>query len=102
MRAAAAAFKQGLRMSYGSTPSSSNEETKAIAPRELILPPGKQLTDKVLKKLYDIEGLLGSSATSNVHKAVELESREPCALKIVKRTSFQGHPEVSSSFMHTL
>ena len=111
LRAAAAAFSQGIRRSF-SVPSlssststsdssaSSNEELKHIDSRELVLPPGQQISDKELNKLYELApssspgSVLGRTSSAVVRLAVEHSSGEVCALKIVERSSLSSSPSL--------
>jgi len=88
MRAAFAAFNGGFRRS-----------SKEAPDRELVLQPGKQITDKELQSLYNITtaSTIGTSNTAKVHAAVELASGDPCAVKIVLRTTFAKHPSLLRS-----
>ncbi|GMI32356.1 hypothetical protein TrCOL_g226 [Triparma columacea] len=80
MRAAAAAFSQGLRSSFSGPPS-----------RELILPPNKQTKDKDLESIYTMGDKVGGSSRCSVHSCVEVASGEQCCLKVVKRDKFGQH-----------
>ncbi|GMH58506.1 hypothetical protein TrST_g1031 [Triparma strigata] len=98
MRAAAAAFTQGFRRS-SSTPNLAGDS------RDLVLPPGRQSSDKEVDKLYEKGEKIGSGR-GEIFKAVEVESGEPCALKIIVRSnlnpnllaSLRNESTITSSF----
>jgi len=54
------------------------------------LPPGRQKSDKEVNALYRIGEVVGAGSSSEVRKAVEVSSGEPCALKIVSRKKFNA------------
>ena len=102
MRAAIAAFSSGFRRS-SSSPDLTNAETASIDSRELVLQPGRQVNDKEIDGaggvyvVPRVPQLLGETANSRVIKATDRASGDPCALKIVLRSSFSSSPSLLAS-----
>jgi serine/threonine protein kinase len=98
MRAALDAFKSGFRRS-SSSPSLSTD-THGIDKRELILQPGKQISDKDLDGIYSIHtdvAPLGVSSSGTVYRGVDISSGDPCALRVTPRTLFVSNPSLIAS-----